>query len=61
MKDERDENLGGAEHETSPGAADPYGAPGDELDPRAEEAETQRLLEIQHNLEQAEGDDQEEG
>ena len=61
MKNEHDDDMSAEVHEGPRGEADQYAEVADDIDERTAEAESERLLEMQHNLEQAEGDDPQDG
>ena len=60
MKNEHDDDMAAEVHENALGEADQYAIVDEDDDERAVEAEEDRLREIQHNLEQAEGDESDE-
>ncbi len=60
MTDEHDDDMSAEVHEGAGGEADQYAVVAEDLDERAAEGEAQRLREMQHNLEQAEGDESDE-
>ena len=62
MTHEHDDDMNAEVHEGASGEADQYAVVAEDLDEReADEAETERLREMQRNLEQAEGDDSDQG
>jgi hypothetical protein len=62
MTHEHDDDMNAEVHEGASGEADQYAVVAEDLDERqADEADTERLLEMQRNLEQAEGDDFDQG
>jgi hypothetical protein len=61
MKDEHDDDMNAEVHEAVRGEADQYVEVAEDVDARAAEAERERLREMQHNLEKAEGDELEDG
>jgi hypothetical protein len=61
MSHEHDDDLAAEVHEITGGEADQYADVDDDFEQRTDDAERERLLEMQHNLEQAEGDEPEKG
>jgi hypothetical protein len=62
MTHEHDDDMNAEVHEGAAGETDQYAVVAEDVEERdADEAETARLLDMQHNLEQAEGDDPDQG
>jgi len=61
MKNEHDDDMSAEVHEGAAGEADQYTVVVEDDEERAAEADADRLREMQHNLEKAEGDEPEEG
>jgi hypothetical protein len=61
MKNEHDDDMTAEVHDNQQGEADQFPAVAEDVDERAADAERERLMEMQHNLEQAEGDEPLEG
>ena len=61
MKNEHDDDMNAEVHEARSGRADQYAVVAEDVEERAADAESERLREMQHNLEKAEGDELEEG
>ena len=59
MNDEHDDDLSAEVGEDVVGEVDQYAVVDEDFDERAADTERARLREMQHNLEQAEGDDPE--
>ena len=61
MNDEHDDDLSAEVGEDAIGEVDQYAVVDEDIDERTADTERARLREMQHNLEQAEGDDPEDG
>jgi hypothetical protein len=59
MNDEHDDDLSSEVGEDAIGEVDQYAVVDEDIDERTADSERARLREMQHNLEQAEGDDPE--
>jgi hypothetical protein len=59
MNDEHDDDLSAEVGEDAIGEVDQYAVVDEDIDERTADSERARLREMQHNLEQAEGDDPE--
>jgi len=59
MNDEHDDDLSAEVGEDAIGEVDQYAVVDEDFDERTADSERARLREMQHNLEQAEGDDPE--
>jgi len=59
MNDEHDDDLSAEVGEDATGEVDQYAVVDEDFDERTADTERARLREMQHNLEQAEGDDPE--
>lgn len=59
MNDEHDDDLSAEVGEDAIGEVDQYAVVDEDFDERTADTERTRLREMQHNLEQAEGDDPE--
>ncbi len=60
MKDEHDDDMTAEVGEAARGEAEQYAVVADDVEQREADAESERLREMQHNLEKAEGDTDEE-
>ena len=58
MSREHDDDMNAEVGEGALGEADQFAVVGEDLEDRDAEAEQERLAEMQHNLEQAEGDEE---
>jgi len=56
MKDEHDDDMTAEVGEAARGEAEQYAVVADDVEQREADAESERLREMQHNLEKAEGD-----
>ena len=61
MNDEHDDDMSAEVGEHALGEVDQYAVVDEDIDERTEDSERARHREMQHNLEQAEGDDPEDG
>jgi hypothetical protein len=61
MNDEHDDDMSAEVGEGARGEVDQYAIIEEDIDERAAEAERARLMQMQRNLEQAEGDDPQDG
>jgi hypothetical protein len=61
MKHEHDDDMTAEVHEGAGGEADQYVEVAEDIDERAAESDAERLREMQRNLEQAEGEEAEDG
>jgi hypothetical protein len=61
MNDEHDDNMSAEVGESARGEVDQYAIIDEDIDERTAEAERARLMKMQRNLEQAEGDDPQDG
>jgi hypothetical protein len=61
MNHEHDDDMTAEVGEVAHGEAEQYAVVADDVEQRDADAESERLREMQHNLEQAEGDADEEG
>ena len=61
MNDEHDDDMSAEVGEDAIGEVDQYAVVDEDIDERTADSERARLREMQHNLEQAEGDDPEDG
>jgi hypothetical protein len=61
MNDEHDDDMSAEVGESARGEVDQYALVEEDIDERTAEAERVRLMEMQRNLEQAEGDDPQDG
>ena len=61
MKDEHDDDMSAEVGENAIGEVDQYAVVDEDIDERTADDERARLKEMQRNLEQAEGDDPQEG
>lgn len=61
MKDEHDDDMAAEVGEAVRGEAEQYAVVADDVEQREADAESERLREMQHNLEKAEGEVDEEG
>lgn len=61
MNDEHDDDMSAEVGEAALGEVDQYAVVDEDIDERTQDSERARLREMQHNLEQAEGDDPEDG
>ena len=61
MKDEHDDDMTAEVGEVARGEAEQYAVVADDIEQREADAESERLHEMEHHLEQAEGDADEEG
>jgi len=61
MNDEHDDDMSAEVGETAGGEVDQYAVIDEDIDERTAEAERARLMQMQRNLEQAEGDDPQAG
>jgi len=61
MTDEHDDDMSAEVGEGGRGEVDQYAVVEEDIDERTAEAERARLMQMQRNLEQAEGDDPQDG
>ena len=61
MNDEHDDDMNAEVSEAARGEAEQFAVVADDVDEREVDEESERLREMQHNLEKAEGDADEEG
>jgi len=61
MNDEHDDDMSAEVGETAQGEAEQYAVVAEDVEQREADAESERLREMQHNLDQAEGEADEEG
>jgi hypothetical protein len=61
MNDEHDDDMSAEVGEVAHGEAEQYAVVAEDVEQREADAESERLREIQHNLDQAEGEADEEG
>ena len=61
MNDEHDDDMSAEVGEAAHGEAEQFAVVGEDVEQREADEESERLREMQHNLEKAEGDADEEG
>jgi hypothetical protein len=61
MNDEHDDDMGAEVGEAAQGEAEQFAVVAEDVEQRQADEERERLREMQHNLEKAEGDADEEG